>query len=366
MKMKHFAWSWSVTAVVASMLLVGVGAAAAQVVGNVAAIEELVEVQRGGAWSALSLGDGVHAGDRLRSDGSGRLRLVLADGSVIVMVNDSQMTVDAHVFRGDAGGASSLLTLLKGKIRAIVSRYYRGGGSFDVQTPTAVSGVRGTDFIVLFDHVGRRTDVVGVSGRVAVRGVTATPATATVSARELTIVKTGENPRPPVALNEEQFRYYLNGLEFVGGGRPESLLFNQPLLLDDRVPVEDRAEALIESLDVDERRADGRRQPPGGDPPGGEAGLDVDERSGGGGGPGGLDVDERAGGREGGGEEPRDVLDVDERAPAVGWGAGFPWDEADLDVDEIPWERDPLGPDASGVGTEPGDALGDGDLGIRF
>ena len=341
------------TLLVVALMSLSSADAVAQSFASVAAIESRVEVQRQGSWSDLGLGDTLRAGDSVRSDAQGRLRLVLSDGSVVVVASNSQLTLDAHLFNpAEKGGAKSVLTLLKGKIRALVSEYYRGGGSFDVQTPTAVSGVRGTDFVVLFDPLEQRSDIVGVSGRVSVRGV-GVPGEVSIRGRELSVVRAAEGPRPAVVLSDEQFWYYLDGLDFVGGGRPESLIFNESILLNGQVPLSERADGLIDS------DGGGLRD---GDVGGGGVGL----RRGEVGGRGSLDVDVRSEGAEAGAEVDRDSLDVDDRAPSVGWGGGFPWDEAELDVDGIPWEGDLLGEDAAGLGGEPGEALGETGLGIRF
>jgi hypothetical protein len=66
---------------------------------------------------------------------------------------------------GDGGAAAdtSRLGALVGSVRAVVTdRYGSRGSSFEVKTPTAVAGVRGTGFVVLVDADGKRTRVIGL------------------------------------------------------------------------------------------------------------------------------------------------------------------------------------------------------------
>jgi ferric-dicitrate binding protein FerR (iron transport regulator) len=232
--------------VLAALLPMLAGAARAQEVGTVAAVEPLSEIGREGAWTKAALGSPIHQGDTLRTGPAGRLRVVLQDDSVVNLANNSQLVVDESVFQPDEGAVHSVLELLKGKIRTFVSDYYtQPNANFEVHTPTAVSGVRGTDFVVVYEPVTEVTDVVDVTGRVAVNSVVALRSSGVyVTSREITTVAKGKLPTPPRPLTETLFRQYLDGLEFIGAGRPESLAFTQPFLSGDDVAPPDRAEVV--------------------------------------------------------------------------------------------------------------------------
>ncbi len=217
------------------------GALFAQEVGKVAAIVEHVEVRRAGVWQDLELGGAVSMGDAVRTDAEGRVRLVFSDGSVVVVSPRSEVVIDKAVYNPAEGDASSVFDLLKGKIRAVVSDYYETTGTFEVQTPNSISGVRGTDFVVVHDPTLGLSEVVGVSGRVEVTGLAVPDESVEVTARTITRIEVGQAPTEPTTLSEERFRYYLEDLEFIGQDAPESVLFNQPALIDNSVPEPDRA-----------------------------------------------------------------------------------------------------------------------------
>jgi hypothetical protein len=117
------------------------------------------------------------------------------------------------------------MKLLRGKVRALVSEYYQQpGAAYEIETDTAVAGVRGTEFVVEYDPEIFHTAVVGVSGTVEVHSVLDRARHGVyVTAGERTEVRRGQFPSPAPRLDEETFRQYLEGLAFIGFGRPESL-----------------------------------------------------------------------------------------------------------------------------------------------
>jgi hypothetical protein len=211
----------------------------AQEIGIVAAMEPPAEVGRADNWFAASLGTPIQQRDTLRTGKGGRLRVIFADDSVVSLAAGSELLVDESAYEGTGGRVRSTMELLRGKVRSLVSEH--GGGSFELGTPTAVAGVRGTDFVIVYDEASASSDVVGVSGAIGVRsklGVVAPEVT--LQAQYITRVQRGKLPTKPERLDDELFRQYLDGFEFIGSGRPESLAFGQPLLNGNDVPPDDR------------------------------------------------------------------------------------------------------------------------------
>lgn len=245
---------------VAALAFAGAGAAvpaSAQVVGNIAAVEATAELGRAGSWSPLATGSQVNMGDSVRTDGTGRVKIAFADGSVAVISSKSELVIDQYVYDPSKAGGSSYLELLKGKVRTIVSDYYSDAGEYEVRTPTATAGVRGTDFIVVYDPLTEVTEVVGGSGRVYVRGIAAAAADEVlITAGTQTTVARGAAPTEPRSIGEDRFRYYMEDLEFIGRGRSAGIGFTQPVLQGAEVPQPDRAEVgaggAAQGLDLDQ------------------------------------------------------------------------------------------------------------------
>jgi hypothetical protein len=218
--------------------------ALAQDVATIAAFDPTAEIGRGAESIPAALGSIVRVGDTVRTGPNGRVQLVLADESVVMVASNTQLAVDDQLLAPAANSYRTLLRLLEGKVRALVSEYYGGSGSsFEIQSHAGVAGARGTDFVAVYDDRRDVMEVVGVSGRIAVSSALAmVGSTVAVTGHEMSAVEHGKLPTAPIRLDDATFRQYLEGLEFIGAGRPESLAFGGPLLTGDVIPEGDRAD----------------------------------------------------------------------------------------------------------------------------
>ena len=158
---------YGLTLVVTILLAHGVHA---QEAGTIAALDGAAEVQRAGVWTTALLGTTLQVGDEVRTGDGGRLRIVFRDGSVINLGERSDMIVVEQVFEPDQGLVRSMLHLLHGRLRPLVSNYYQQPAAvYEIDTDSAVIGVRGTEFVVAYDPVAQVSDIVGIAGTVPCR-----------------------------------------------------------------------------------------------------------------------------------------------------------------------------------------------------
>ncbi|MBB2484481.1 FecR domain-containing protein [Mitsuaria sp. WAJ17] len=126
-----------------------------------------VLVLKGEAWidgQPLRPGDRLQAGATVRTGQPGRLRLRFEDGSVLVLSDATELRLERWL--PSAGGArQASLWLSLGLIGQTVRP--QAGGSWQVRTPSAVTAVRGTEFLVEVD-AGHKTAVHVQAGAVAV------------------------------------------------------------------------------------------------------------------------------------------------------------------------------------------------------
>lgn len=218
----------------------------AEDVGSIAALEGSVEIGRDGAWTAAQVGTTVQLGDTIRTGQPGRARMVFRDDTVLNVGHESQVVVDEQIFDPTTGTFSSVFRILQGKVRTLVSEYYmEQRAKLQIETPTSVSGVRGTEFIVAYDPEREVTDVVGIHDEVTVESVLIPIGRAVVvRPRELSVVARGKYPTEPRLLEEEVFRQYLEGLEFIGAGQLESMVINHPIIAGAIVPPPDRIDPV--------------------------------------------------------------------------------------------------------------------------
>lgn len=131
-----------------------------------------VDVLRVGEKRAklVRLGEVVNAGDIVRTKSKSRAQLLFVDGTKINISQKSRIQIKEYMFNPDKT-SRSVIKSFRGTIRAIVSKFFAKKNSlFNVETPTAIVGVKGTDFItsVLSPF---KTDVMVLKGRVSVRNI---------------------------------------------------------------------------------------------------------------------------------------------------------------------------------------------------
>lgn len=114
----------------------------------------LVLVQKGEATisdnnvqAALKVGSKVSEGSLIKTGPDGFLKIVMTDKNVIVVTAGTQMTIKSYKLKKSVD-----IQLDTGSLRHQVNQKYDGvKNKYEVKTPIAVIGVRGTDFISEYD-----------------------------------------------------------------------------------------------------------------------------------------------------------------------------------------------------------------------
>jgi hypothetical protein len=141
--------------------------AAGQLAGRVsnAIPEEVLQPQGKGAEIPLKVSDAVNWEDVVKTLRTGRVRIVLEDGSALNIGARSVMRITKH----DAQSQQTQVELQLGRLRGEVVKITKPGGGFQVKTNTAVIGVVGTIFTV---EARRNASLVFcMDGSVSVRNV---------------------------------------------------------------------------------------------------------------------------------------------------------------------------------------------------
>lgn len=100
----------------------------------------------------------VGMGLQLRTGPGASLALRFADGSQLLLQENSTLALDRLAAFGRSGMVDTRLRLLRGRASNQVNKL-RLGSSFSIQTPALTSSVRGTRFRVAQDDAGARTEV---------------------------------------------------------------------------------------------------------------------------------------------------------------------------------------------------------------
>lgn len=116
----------------------------------------------------ISANDAVYWRESIETGADSSARLTFLDDTTLSTGPGSQVTLDEFVFAGGAGTQKLVIGLSKGIMRFVSGRM--DSTAYEVRTPGAIIGVRGTTFLVRVDR-NRRTEVLVERGRVGVRDV---------------------------------------------------------------------------------------------------------------------------------------------------------------------------------------------------
>jgi hypothetical protein len=140
--------------------------ASAQVVAVIgsAHAQERGQTQAETVTTGMTLGYGAH----LTTDANASLTLQFADGSRVLMQEDSVLDLDQMSAYGRTGMVDTRLRLQHGRVSSAVTPMTGVAAHFSVETPGTISSVRGTHFRVAADEGESQTEVL--TGRVDVAG----------------------------------------------------------------------------------------------------------------------------------------------------------------------------------------------------
>lgn len=186
----------------------------AAVVGTLQGVSGAVDVMTDGKLPARTAknGDKVYSGDFIRTKSGAYAEVVYSDGTVLRISQRSRVDVGEH-FSGKSPDRSEV-RLTRGKLQAIVDltqvKASGGGKKFEVRTPNAIAGVRGTDFFVSHERsvtgiFVRTGSVYGSNPVDPSREVILTPGT-------LTTVQGDRPPSPPRPALPSEIRQFEQGL----------------------------------------------------------------------------------------------------------------------------------------------------------
>ena len=143
----------------------------------------------------VKLHDEVLFKDVIETHRESRTKAFFEDDSVLTVGENSLVEITEHIYDPDQNRRSMVVKLMQGKLRALVSKVFKGAGSkFEIHTPTAVAAARGTYFVVWTEHDTTGIVNIGESGRV---DFTAGGTTVTVAPGQYSVVGPGGLPTSP-------------------------------------------------------------------------------------------------------------------------------------------------------------------------
>ncbi len=178
--------------------------AAAAGIGTVVERTLPAQLKRQGAaaWGEVADGEEIRLGDAFKTGPGGRLKMIFDDKSILILSEKSSLEITRRIYDPSTRRRESLFKLYEGKVRAIVGELFGASSKFEIESPTAVAGAKGTDFeehwakpcTTIYSHAG---DVYARNVNPAVKGEV------TLGTDMLTRVCEGKGPEAPRPADEE-------------------------------------------------------------------------------------------------------------------------------------------------------------------
>lgn len=192
--------------------------------GAITMFEGNVDVMKGGKLPAVKVSAGLKLfdSDIVRTKTGGKVEIQFVAGQTVRLGERSRLDIKNYISEIDG---KKIINLQRGKIFASVDPEINKGKQFEIHTPNACAGVRGTEYYVQHrDHV---TNITVRRGKVYSYNLKHPNLIKDVSAGKTTFVSLGNpptNPRPTSKHEIEQHRddTDLNGAEDNGGNDDDS------------------------------------------------------------------------------------------------------------------------------------------------
>ena len=172
-------------------------------VGTVSELTGTAHLERGGSTQPVTSGMAIDLKDKLTTDAGGHLTITLSDNSKLDLAEQSTLVIDEQVVGGGAPQTTKV-SLLGGHLDSLVTKALRGTApSFEVKTPNAIAGVRGTKFGVGYAPSSPvcgdapTSDVSVAQGTVEVANSASPSIGIAIEGGYETVVCAGKPPLPP-------------------------------------------------------------------------------------------------------------------------------------------------------------------------
>ena len=138
---------------VAAVLSVMAIPALAADVGLIKVSKGNVQIERNGAKVAAPVGASVQASDVITTGADGSAGITFTDNSLVSVGPNTVFAIDKYRFDSTTHAGEFEGSLKKGRLAAISGKMVKASPeSMKIRTPSAIMGVRGTEFVVQVDE----------------------------------------------------------------------------------------------------------------------------------------------------------------------------------------------------------------------
>lgn len=132
------------------------GAAAAADIGLIKVANGAVEIQRGAAKMPAKVGSAVQTSDVVVTGADGSAGITFTDNSLVSVGPNSVFAIEKYSFDSTTHSGQFEGNLRQGRLAAVSGKMVKQSPeSMKIRTPSAIMGVRGTEFVVQVDEPKR-------------------------------------------------------------------------------------------------------------------------------------------------------------------------------------------------------------------
>jgi hypothetical protein len=155
----------------------------------------------------LKSGDPVQVGDLLETGKTGKMKLLLADESLVTVMPEAAFRISHYAFDREAGRMSAVMVVKHGAVRILLYKQLKQGAALTIETEQALIRTSRTDLIV--SASAQQTALFNLSGGVSVKNSSnLVVGTVRVAENQSVIVSAKEPPSNPSVIPMSQRRKF--------------------------------------------------------------------------------------------------------------------------------------------------------------
>lgn len=234
-------------------------------IGDVTEITGIVQVTRASKDNGLNLKDSIESMDTISTRES-KIRIDFIDKTHVKITEHSDLIIDEYVFDPARDLAKLSLKVASGTVQYASGLLAKKVGAVDVKTPTASIAVRGTEFSMSVDELGKSLVILlpNLDGSVGEITVSTDVGSVTLnrSYQSTIVVSNTSSPSPPLlvnltnrAINNDLLLVPVKPVEVIVNIDSRDDPLNFDLVLVESNPL-DKDPLKFDELDIDELKSD--------------------------------------------------------------------------------------------------------------
>jgi hypothetical protein len=190
----------------------------AEIVGSFTLVKPKVSLIRAGRELMPGAGHSVAIRDLITTGEEARARILFKDDSILTLAQNTSLEIKEYLIEKDK--RNSIISLQAGKLRTEVTKFLTPESKFEVHTPTAIAGARGSDWLSVVES-NPGTTIYCLQGSISVVNPEFPTQILTLTSGQYAVVEAGMAPTFLGTFKPEMIQPILNEMVITPeGGDP--------------------------------------------------------------------------------------------------------------------------------------------------